>query len=255
MVKRLEQLKCFLLKCGYPINIIEKGFHNAKLQGPAPQPTKSENIIPLVTTHYANIKFQPIVKKVKAILKETAYDDELKEIFENTQVVLAEKQPPNLLSQLSSAKFSSHPLTTTSLPNGIFRCKRKNCKICQLYLQQVDNFIVSNGVDWKVKCNITCNSKNVIYYLKCNKCNGATTYIGKTNDLRLRTNNHISSCRSGHGPNKFDRHVFRCNGFTTNDCEPFFQLFVLIKLKDEKLLLTYESHFHRLGFDTINRKF
>ena len=79
-----------LFHCYY-IDIIEKGFHNAKLQGPAPKLREKENVLPLVTTHYTNINFQPIVQKVKKILDETAYDDELKEIFENTQIVLAEK--------------------------------------------------------------------------------------------------------------------------------------------------------------------
>ena len=35
---RLEDLKSWLLNCGYPLHIITQGFHNAKLQGPAPKP-------------------------------------------------------------------------------------------------------------------------------------------------------------------------------------------------------------------------
>ena len=44
METRLEQLKSWLLKCKYPKNIIDKGFHNARLQGPAPQKVNKDNI-------------------------------------------------------------------------------------------------------------------------------------------------------------------------------------------------------------------
>ena len=35
---RLRDLKTWLLKCNYPNDVIEKAYHNAKLQGPAPKP-------------------------------------------------------------------------------------------------------------------------------------------------------------------------------------------------------------------------
>ena len=42
MEDRLQELKHFLLKCGYPERIIDKGFFNARLQGPAPEKPKDE---------------------------------------------------------------------------------------------------------------------------------------------------------------------------------------------------------------------
>ena len=38
---RLQQMKSWLLKCNYPLKIINRGFHNAKLQGPAPGPRRT----------------------------------------------------------------------------------------------------------------------------------------------------------------------------------------------------------------------
>ena len=49
--------------------------------------------------------------------------------------------------------------------------------------------------------------KNVIYHLKCNGYNRNTSYIGKTTNLHLQMNNHISANRHGKFNNIFDNHV------------------------------------------------
>ena len=47
-----------LLDCNYPLKIIKKGIHNAKLQGPAPPPKNKNNTLPFVTTYYSNCSHQ-----------------------------------------------------------------------------------------------------------------------------------------------------------------------------------------------------
>ena len=41
---RLMELNGFLLKCSYPIYVIEKGIFNTRLQGPAPKPKDKQNV-------------------------------------------------------------------------------------------------------------------------------------------------------------------------------------------------------------------
>ena len=85
-------------------------------------------------------------------------------------------------------------------------------------------------------------------------CNGATTYTGLTKTtLRIRTNNHISSCRKGTGTDIFDKHVFKCG--TENKClkQPFFEMYAFMTVSTEEKLSTYEKYLHRSGFDTMNR--
>ena len=53
---RLKELKSWLINCKYPIPIINRGSHNPKLQGPAPDPKKETKILPLVSTQYIIIK-------------------------------------------------------------------------------------------------------------------------------------------------------------------------------------------------------
>ena len=94
---------------------------------------------------------------------------------------------------------------------------------------------------------------NVLYFLVCNFCN-YHSYIGKTDDTRERTNNHISCCRHGTGSDKFDIHVFNCaksKGMPL--VEPFFKLYIMMVCNDYHKLLDYESKFHAQGLDTMNR--
>ena len=51
---RLNELKNWLKSCKYPENVINRAFRNARLQGPAPLKTNSNNI-PFVTTYYDNV--------------------------------------------------------------------------------------------------------------------------------------------------------------------------------------------------------
>ena len=197
----MQQLCEWLKECNYPEKVIDKGFFNAKLQGPAPE-NKNGKIIPFVSTYYSNYSNQNIVNTAKELLS-TSSNANIQEIFNEHQIVFAQKQPSNLLRILSNPSIA--PRITEQ---GLFKCQDIRCKLCQLYIQEGDRFIMSNNQEWIIKCKITCRSANVIYYLKCINCN--TSYIGKTNNLRLRMNNHISSCKSGMSDNIFDNHVFNC---------------------------------------------
>ena len=245
--KNLISLKNWLLQCGYPKPLIKKKFHKAKLQGPAPKP-KNKNIIPVVTTFCSNYDLSEIVNRSKSLLFNTR-DDTIKEIFDNSQIVLSLKQPPNLLRHLTTAKFNHNKDVTN---HGISKCTHPLCKICDLYIKECKSFITSNNTEWFIKGNINCKSKNVIYYLKCIACQFKVTYTGKTNELRPRMNNHITACRHGTSTDTFDNHVFKCRIEHNIHEEPFFEIMVFMELPEERLLLTYESYLHSKGFDTLN---
>ena len=245
--QRLDELYEYLVACNYPPAIVRKGIHNARLQGPGPDPSKKFQTIPYISTYSNNFKSDRIVKLSNQLLQ-NADDDRLKTAFRNSKVVLALKQPPNLLRQLSRAAFTSIP--RPPIETGIFTCGRSNCDICSYYLQPCKSFITSNGTEWFLNSRITCHSLNVIYFLKCLSCEEKVTYSGKTNHLRNRTNNHISDCRTGRTSDKFDLHVHECNKTLT---EPFFKLYVFVELSEFSLLEAYENYIHRMGFDTMNK--
>ena len=245
VTKHLKDLKKWLIKCNYPVETIDRCFHRAKLQGPAPEKHSNKNI-PFVTTNYGNMNFNQMTKKITNLLQ-SCEDDKLKNIFEESHVILAMKLPANIQKLLMPSKFGTHEV----LEAGLFKCNRKNCIICKLYIQEGNNFTCSNGKKWHIRRHITCNSKNVLYYLICNMCN-AVSYTGKTIELRARTNNHIHCCKTGTGPNTFDHHVFSCGN--KNNClnEPFFKLYTFMIVNDEASLIPYERWLHKQKYDTMN---
>ena len=168
---------------------------------------------------------QNIIKSINQKLKQSP-NESIKEIFGETQTVLSLKQSPNLLILLSISRKKPR------LPQGLFNCNNKNCELCALYIKQCASCKTSDNVIWYIRSYITCQSKNVIYFLKCTSCNYSTTYIGKTVDLRSRMNNHITSCRLGGSTDKFDNHVFYC--MQNQKQEPFFGILTFMKLADEQ---------------------
>ena len=243
----LNQMKNWLMKCGYPQHVVEKGLHNAKLQGPAPDPSKKKDIIPFVSQNSSNYSCNSIVKKLKHMI-DNCPDDSTRQFFQQKEIVQAVRQPPNILRQLTSAKFDTVPLPPTS--PGTYKCKNPNCDLCKYYLVETDTVIGINRREWKIPMRITCHSKNVLYYLVCQGCNKYSK-VGKTNVLRKRTNNHKSEAKSGKTSDTFDRHVFACK---KDHADPVFKLYVLLEVDHFDKLLPYEDYFHKQGFDTDNRK-
>ena len=252
----LNALSCslliFLFRCGYPQSIIDKGIHNASIQGPAP--LRTNKTIPLITTYFSNYSNKIVVDVTKQLLKNTK-NERLQKAFKDVQFVNAHRQPPNLLRQLSHSHFTSAENISLKTP-GLFKCNGPHCKLCKFYVHQEKSFTTSNGTIWELKRFANCNSLNVIYFLQCNFCL-RETYIGKTGDLRERTNNHISCCRHGSGNNIFDNHVYECaktNGEQiSEERHPFFTLHVMMVISDYDRLLSYESQLHSQRHDTMNR--
>ena len=253
VVLRLAELQNWLRKCKFPETIIDKGFFNARLQGPAPKPIDKNDIVPFVTTHMSNYDCSHILKNTKAFIN-SHLNERVRTVFNDCKFVLGLKQPRNILRLVSHANFDSTGMLSTFEEPGLFtECSDPRCVLCKTYIQQCKSFYTANGVLWQIRCHMNCNSENVLYYLSCNMCNGATTYTGKTRTkFRLRLNGHISDCRTGNTTDKFDLHVHECG--TKNGClsPPFFKVYAFLKLKSPEKLISYEKTFHRRKYDTMN---
>ena len=127
----------------------------------------------------------------------------------------------------------------------------------QTIFTTLTSFITANGTNWEIRCFMNCNSKNAIYYLKCCFCEkqgDLTSYTGKTDNTRDRTNNHITGCRHGKTTDKFDNHVFNCAKVRNLLLiEPFFKMYMFMALSDYNKLRCYERKLHAQGHDTMNR--
>ena len=94
--KELCKLKKWLIHNQYPSTIIDKAFHNAKLQGPANDPAKRKQVIPLITRYCDNYTGQNIIKKTNMLLQNCP-DTHTKNTFHNKKIILANSQPPSIL--------------------------------------------------------------------------------------------------------------------------------------------------------------
>ena len=252
MEKNLVHLKECLTNRGYPSRVIEKGIHNAKLQGPAP-PKPESALIPLSSMYYSNYSNSTVVTVTKQLLNHTK-DPRLTKAFKGVRIMETFKQPPNLLNIFANSAFITGATRQkqNDIQRGLKKCLHPNCDICDLIIEG-DSFVTSNGTVWQVKCHATCKSKNVIYYLICNFCDGATTYTGKADIFRKRTNNHNTDIRKNRG-GKFDEHVRMCAKKHKKELiEPFFRARIFMVLKDKDSLLSYEAMLHNAGHDTMNR--
>ena len=146
-----------------------------------------------ISTNYSNFDSKSISITANSLLSNVK-DKKLKKVFGKCKVIHALKQPKNLLRLLSKSKVQN----CISKKYGLYRyeCKDSRCSLCASYIQECSSFITSNGYNWKIRCHINCHSRNALYFLSCNSCNGFTTCTGKTVNFRHRMNNHITACQN-----------------------------------------------------------
>ena len=105
---------------------------------------------------------------------------------------------------------------------------------------------MSNNMRWKLGSDVTCRDINVIYDLKCNMCDHKETYMVKTVGenvvgFKSRINQDISDCRTDITIWKFPIHVHRCAMNIECLTEPYFQLNIMMKVKDGLQLEYYKT--------------
>ena len=250
MERRLLELTDLLKQCDYPIETIEKGIHNARLQGPSACKTQKNDIIAFVHQNMSNFNFSHILSNAKNLL-EKSRSDEIRHIFKETRFVEAMRQPKNIIRTLTTTKQIN--LTEPTSNPGIFaECSDPRCEICSLgYIEDCTSFLCSNGETWEIRAHINCNDRNVLYYLECIFCDGQVTKTGKTKSVfRKRINNHRSECGTGRSSDVFDQHCHECGAHRTQ--EPYFRVRAFMKLSTPDKLLTYEKMLHDRKYATIN---
>ena len=254
MIIHLDELRQFVKECKYPEHVISKSIFNAKLQGPAPNPERSKNVIPFVTSYYPNIDNKSLMQTVKSKFKNIR-NEHLKSIYKDMNFIVSLTKPKTLYWKLTSSRFISDFKIIRKPETYI--CIDKRCKICQNYLNETNKITISNGQVWEIHRETDCYSANVIYYLKCKMCNKKRNIYWENNrrqyeGFEVRINQHISECKTGVSTWKFPRHVNDCG--IENSCleESFFSQTIMLRLNKSDRLANIEKHFHLKGYDTIN---
>ena len=179
--------------------------------------TKNNSIIMVYTFNTNNPDIKTIIRGSFNILNSST---KLRKILEKKQLIFAKRQPQNLRSLVCKSTFLEYEETFE-----VKKCK-KSC-ICCKYLKEGSSINFNKaGVDFKIKNNFDCNSKNVLYVITCGNC--PFQYLGVTNNLKNRLNVHRQQARDQSLRQlKVSKHLFHCG-------KEIFLIFPFYKLGENK---------------------
>ena len=108
-------------------------------------------------------------------------------------------------------------ISTTPTNTANKKCMKFRCQICNIIDTRPSLKIPGTKITVRPG-NYYCSSSNVIYLMKCKKCDSAN-YIGETSTfIRLRMNNHTKSIRGSNKGLPVARH-FNIPGHSICDLE------------------------------------
>ena len=158
------------------------------------------------------------------------YNHELRNTFDNKKILLTTRQPRNLKKMLVRARFNLHFEHLQERRPGLITCA--DCihhRIGYIVPSTSFTFKLKSGktFTWSYQKMFSCDSKNVIYLLKCNGCD--KFYLGQTIDLKQRISKHKSDIKHPYNSN------CRACSEHLRDCakkEPYFQIYAFYYVKD-----------------------
>ena len=129
-------------------------------------------------------------------------------------------------------------------------CNQKRCLICPQMLKG-DRYKFNCGFVYIVnEDQLSCNTTDVIYVLRCTTCHAE--YIGETKNLRHRISKHCSDTRLGKQECRAQEHLVKC-GENLLDVRTRFNIFLLERESDTAIRKAKESYFIRLFLPRMNK--
>ena len=247
--KRLCELKESLTKCNYPLQIIEQGIERAKQLDiqilRTPKEKQKTNNITYIETFNPNVQsFSQTINSTMSFLNKS---EKMQHVLQNTKVIHAKRQPPNWKNILTKAKFEQ--------PDKIFKtskCGDKRCKCCTNIITTSSHFFADLNLEFKIRADMDCNSKNLIYVLFCGSCNAR--YVGQSGcELRSRATVHRQHIREADkAPLYVSKHIGQC----AKSINPPFRILPIYKMKieNENERLRMEQHFIKMLKPSLNRQ-
>ena len=162
--------------------------------------------------------------------------------------VVAFRRCPNLRDLLVLAKLPSNSTNPNpQLPCGSFRCG-KNCATCPYISDGLTSYTFFSTAETRtIKSNLTCDTKNLIYMIQCNRC--SLQYIGETKRrLKDRFNEHrrtIDNPKTKSKPTTAAEHFLSSPNHTANDMQlnPIEKIFSnrdSIRVRPKKLFFNFK---------------
>ena len=205
---RLNELKLWLLRKKYPIDLINTQFlkfsEKESLELRETVVRDKDELLVFVQTY--NPKNPNIFGKIRESFEFLKDSEKYSKTFSKTKLIKSEKQPKNLGSLLRNSKISSSVTTYTP---GVKKCGRSNCGTCAHILEDISTYFHRADVNHRIMSTFTCKSCNLIYKITCLGC--GEYYIGETVHLQHRVSNHKTDIKHEiYREQKVHQHIFEC---------------------------------------------
>ena len=249
---RLQELKQWLRKSGYPRRLVNKKINNFRFKDQKYLRNKvlhdkDNNLLVYIQTH--NPHNPHVYGYLLNAFNSLTATKKFSEIFKDSKLIKSVRQPPNL-----GRLLQKHDIYIDHTPNGSTKCNKSNCGTCP-YLLETDHVMFKN-VETSVETNFKllrpfgCTSKNVIYKITCKQCQ--EFYIGQTVHLRNRMTKHKYDLRNVEYIRNMKVHIHLHNCANLHDIPftivPFYQ----VTQGTLVARLTIEDYFIRKFNPTLN---
>lgn len=238
---RLKELQTNLIMRKYPLQLINKGIElaqNIPIEHLRTSKKQNKNqLLAYVSTH--NINNPELFTEITKNLTILNQNNKLKNFLKNTKIIKSKRQPNNLKKMLTSSKLNK--------PNiqGVTKCNKQKCGVCDIILEGKTYTFTNPHRTFKIKNNLNCTSKNVIYVLQCELCK--ESYIGATKNLTHRTALHKSNIKITENRKlHVSKHIHTCSGGK-------FKIQPLYQNSDYSYLLDQEKNFIAKFKPTLNK--
>ena len=206
---RLVQYKAYLMKSGHSEQTIDRAFCKIACiprQQILEKRNKKEDVrkrIRLITNYKPS--FPDIYKTFRKYESLIRTDPELHEIFpdgsKHFQVVY-KRGGKNIKEWIASPKINSG-IARQGI--GSWSVCTKDCIDCQYFQNRGHRFrSTATKRSHKMRQNVNCNSRNVIYLVTCRQC--YMQGVGETENFKKRTSNYRSCINNGRITCNIDRH-------------------------------------------------
>ena len=195
---RLDEMKEDLLARGYNKKILDGAITKAldmdRDEALEKREKKSSDRIPFVITYH------PALPSISTILRQgwkvMTKDEHLKKVFPQPPMV-AYRQPKNSSLRQLLVK-SKLPEREKRVVKGMKKCNQQSCNTCPLVRETKTVYSSTNNYSVEINAPVTCETKNIIYVITCNKkeCKNIQ-YIGESGKkLKQRFAQHLACVRS-----------------------------------------------------------
>ena len=219
--KRLVEYKAYLIKSGHDSDQVDRAFikrasvkRNDILQ-------KERKAKPITNKTLFVTEYEPSFPSVNAVWRKHEHliknDDVLKKVFPNGVKdfsVAFKRGGKNIKEWVASPTLN----TVDNDAEDIFTCDQcpNNCVDCN-YLRDKGQFFHSTSLKrrFKLRQNVNCLSRNVVYLVTCKKCQ--MQGVGETTDFKKRMANYRSCIRNGKISCNVDKHFVETDDHSVED--------------------------------------